>query len=246
MTLSNTGEMDGAEVVQLYVGKPAAAVFRPNKELKGFQKVFLRKGESRTVEIPFDDKTFRFWNGKTGRWEIEGGEYLIMVGACVADIRLSGKITVEGTMEEPPYHWETLPSYYSGLIRQVEDKEYEALLGYPIPSGKWQGDLDTNDAICQMYYAKSWLARLIYQKLTAMKKASEEKGKPDLNILFIYNMPFRGIAKMTGGAVSMEMVDGIVDMVNGHFFRGLKKTVCGYFRNRRLNRAYERMLGRRE
>ena len=75
-----------------------------------------------------------------------------------------------------------------------------------------------------------------------MKKKSEEQGKPDLNILFIYNMPFRGIAKMTGGAVSMEMVYGIVDAVNGHFMFGVKKVVGGYFRNRRNNKKYEKLL----
>ena len=75
-----------------------------------------------------------------------------------------------------------------------------------------------------------------------MKKKSEEQGKPDLNILFIYNMPFRGIAKMTGGAVSMEMVYGIVDAVNGHFMLGVKKVVGGYFRNRRNNKKYEKLL----
>ena len=75
-----------------------------------------------------------------------------------------------------------------------------------------------------------------------MKKKSEEQGKPDLNILFIYNMPFRGIAKMTGGAVSMEMVYGIVDVVNGHFMLGVKKIIGGYFRNRRNNKKYEKLL----
>ena len=99
-------------------------------------------------------------------------------------------------------------------------------------------ELSANDAICQMYYAKSAIARFAYKKLTQMKKKTEDAGKPDLNILFIYNMPFRAIAKMTGGMVSSEMVDGIVTMVNGHLFRGLKKTVGGFFRNRRLNKKY--------
>ena len=71
-----------------------------------------------------------------------------------------------------------------------------------------------------------------------MKKKSEEKGKPDLNILFIYNMPFRGIAKMTGGMVSMEMVA----VVNGHFLKGMKKIIGGFFRNQKANKAYEAKL----
>ena len=90
-----------------------------------------------------------------------------------------------------------------------------------------------------MYYAKSGLARLIYKILTHIKKKSEEKGKPDLNVLFIYNMPFRGIAKMTGGAVSMDMVHGMVTAVNGHVFKGLKQIIGGYFANQKANKAYE-------
>lgn len=241
-TLTNTGSMDGAEVAQLYVGMPDSQIFRPQKELKGFQKVWLKQGESRRVEIPFDDKSFRYWNKKTGRWEVEGGEYLILVGACVADIRLSGKLMVEGTTGDIPYSKAELPSYYSGVVGKVGDPEFERLLGYPIPSGKWMGELGMNDAICQMYYAKSGLARLIYRILTDKKKKSEESRKPDLNILFIYNMPFRGIAKMTGGAVSMEMVEGMLAAVNGHFFGGMSKLVSGYFRNRKNNREYERWL----
>ncbi|EOT21606.1 beta-glucosidase [Eubacterium sp. 14-2] len=241
-TLTNSGTADGAEVAQLYVGLPNGKVFRPAKELKGFKKVFLRACESIRISIPFDDKTFRYWNVKTNQWEIEGGEYELMVGACVADIRLVGTIHRDGTTDDFPYSKKQMPLYYSGLIQKVEDGEFACLLGYSPASGKWSGDLDINDAICQMYYAKSPVARMIYNRLTAMKKKSEDRGKPDLNILFIYNMPFRAIAKMTGGAVSMDMVRGMVKVVNGHFFKGIKQIVAGYFTNSRLNRAYEKKL----
>lgn len=241
-TLTNTGERDGAEVAQLYVGMKDAKVFRPEKELKGFQKVFLKAGESRKVRIPFDDKTFRYWNVRTNQWEVEGGTYTIMIGASCLDVRLSAEADVEGTTETWPYYTNRMPSYYSGLISQVDDKEFEELLGTPIPSGKWSGDLTVNDAICQMYYAKSPIARFAYRKLTQMKKKSEDAGKPDLNILFIYNMPFRAIAKMTGGMVSMEMVEGIVTMVNGHLFRGLGHTIAGFFRNQRQNQKYVKKI----
>lgn len=243
-TLTNDGIYDGAEVAQLYVGLPDASVFRPYKELKGFTKVFLKAGENKAVRIPFDDKTFRYWNVKTNQWEIEEGNYLVMVGACVADIRLSGRIEIKGTTEVFPYKKENLPSYYSGFVQHAGNREFEELLGYSIPNGRWKGELGINDAICQMYYAKSGIARLIYKCLTSIKRRSEKKGKPDLNILFIYNMPFRGIAKMTGGTVSMEMVNGMVDMVNGHFFKGLNKLITGFFRNARANKAYEASLKR--
>lgn len=244
-TLTNTGNRDGAEVAQLYIGMKDGKVFRPAKELKGFQKVFLKAGESRRVHIPFDDKTFRYWNVRTDQWETEGGTYTIMIGASCLDIRLRTVTEIEGTTDTYPYYTNRMPSYYSGLIGQVEDQEFQELLGYPIPSGKWNGDLTVNDAICQMYYAKRPAARFVYKKLTQMKKKSEDAGKPDLNILFIYNMPFRAIAKMTGGMVSMEMVEGIVTMVNGHLFRGLGHTIAGFFRNQRQNRKYVKQISRK-
>lgn len=240
--VANTGDKDGAEVVQMYVGLTNAIVFRPEKELKGFKKVFLKAGESREVQIPFDDKTFRYWNTKTDRWEVEMGTYQIMIGASSADIRLRAEWEVEGTTEEYPYNPASMQYYYTGIVQNISDQEFENLLGYPIPSGRWSGDLTLNDAICQMYYAKSGVARFIYKRLTVMKKKSEEEGKPDLNVLFIYNMPFRAIAKMTGGMVSMEMSEGMVMVVNGHFLRGIGRVIGGFFRNRRLNKQYVKKL----
>lgn len=238
-TIKNTGSYDGAEVAQLYVGLPSAKVFRPEKELKGFVKVYLKAGESKEVSIAFDDKTFRYFNVKTNKWEVEDGNYQIMIGASSADIKLEANIMKTETTDTMPYDKAELPSYYTGKIESVEASEYTKLLGRSIPDGKWSGKLGPNDAICQMYYARSGLARFAYDRLTAMKKKADESGKPDLNILFIYNMPFRAMAKMTAGAVSMEMVDGIVELVNGHFFGGLGKIIGGYFRNSKKNKAYE-------
>ncbi len=236
--LMNTGKVDGAEVAQLYIGLKEARVFRPSRELKGFKKVFLKSGETEHIRIDFDDKTFRYWNTKTSKWEIEGGTYDVMIGTNIEEIRLQGKVAVEGTTLEFPYEPELLQSYYKAQICQVPDREFEQLLGTPILDGKWEGELNINDAICQMYYAKSHLARLIYHVLTRMKKKSESLGKPDLNILFIYNMPFRALAKMTGGRISLEMAEGIVSVVNGHFFKGMKVVVKGFFKNRSLSKEY--------
>ena len=252
-TITNTGKRDGAETAQLYVGKPSdrgnkhpgqepEGIFRPVRELKGFTKISLKAGESKRVAIPFDDKTFRYWNVKTDQWEQEGGAWKIMVGASAEDIRLETVFSLPGTDIPLPYKREELPSYFSGQIQQVETGEFEKLLGGKIPDGSWKGELGVNDAICQMYYAKSGLARLVYRMLANKKKKSEEKGKPDLNILFIYNMPFRGIAKMTGGMVSMEMVQGMVAAVNGRLFRGMKQALKGYFANARANKQYEKKL----
>lgn len=240
-TLTNTGNYDGAEVAQLYIGKKDARVFRPAKELKGFARVTLKAGESAQVKIPFDDKTFRYWNQKTGSWETEGGAYQIYLGSNVADEALTGTIERKGTTDILPCQPKELPSYYSGKIHTVSDEEYEKLLEKPIPDGSWSGELGVNDAFCQLYYAKNPLAKLVYAVMNHLKKKSEAKGKPDLNILFIYNMPFRALAKMTGGMVSMKMVHGIVNLVNGHI-SGLGTILSGFLENRRENAAMEKRL----
>lgn len=244
--LCNTGTMAGAEIAQLYIGLPDSGVFRPVKELKGFTKVYLKAGESRRVRIPFDDKTFRYWNVKTNRWETEKGDYKIFIGASCADIRLQTTWRKEGTDGELPDQREELPSYYAGNIGNVMKEEYETMLGHPVPDGTWSGYLTENDAVCQMYYGKSILAKLVYKLLTRRKERSEAKGQPDLNILFIYNMPFRGIGKMTNGAVSMEMVYGMVDVVNGEFWKGIRQIVRGYVRNIRENKAYLKRITERK
>ena len=232
-TITNTGKVDGAEVAQLYVSAKAPKIYRPAKELKGFTKVFLKAGESRTVTIPLDDKAFRYFNVKTDRFEIDGGEYDILIGASVADIKLSGTVTVAGTEAELPYALSDLPSYAGADIKKVPDAEFETLLGTPIPDGGWAGVLQMNDAICQLYYARSLKARLVYKIMTGMLNKSIKKGKPDLNIIFIYNMPFRAIGKMAGGMVSQDMCESIVTIVNGHgiaFCKGLIGLIGGFFK----------------
>ncbi len=242
-TITNTGKVDGAEVAQLYVSAKCNGVYRPVKELKGFTKVFLKAGESKEVTINLDEYAFRYFNVKTNKYEIEAGEYELLVGASVADIRLSATVSVAGTNAPLPYDKNVLADYYTGNIKNIPDAEYEALLGHAIPDGHWNssGLLDMNDAICQMYYAKSGIARLVYKVLTGMLKKAEAKGTPDLNTLFIYNMPFRGIAKMTGGMVTMEMAEGILEAVNGHLFSGLGKIIGGFFRGRKKQKKANSM-----
>lgn len=244
--LKNTGERDGAEVAQLYVGCRDGKVFRPVRELKGFTKVFLKAGEEKKVSVPLDEKAFRYWDVKTGRWEVEEGEYQIMIGASSRDIRLTAALSVKGTTDIIPYSRSMMESYYTGKIRKVPDAQFAALMGGKIPQERTTEELTVNDALCQMEKAKSPLARLIYRILTNIKDRSEEKGKPDLNVLFIYNIPFRGIAKMTNGIVSMKMAEGMVTVVNGHFFKGMGHIIRGFFENRKANRQFARKLSEGE
>ena len=243
-TITNTGDRDGAEIAQIYVSAVAPKIYRPKKELKGFTKVFLKAGESKKVTVPLDDKAFRYFNTRTNRYEIDGGEYEVLVGANVSDIRLKANVSVKGTNAPLPYEIADLPSYASGSILAVSDEEFAKLLGHPIPDGRWHKKLGMNDAIAQLYYARSIKARLIGKVMQNMLKKSMEKGKPDLNIIFITNMPFRAIGKMAGGLVSQEMCESIITIINGHaiaFFKGLGGIIGGFFRQRRVQKKARKL-----
>ena len=240
LTVTNTGSVAGTEIVQLYVAKKDGQIFRPVKELKGFARVTLAPGEKQRITITLDDKAFRFWNVKADRWEIEGGEYELLVGASVEDIRLCEKISVQGTAAVHPYEDVDLGCYYKGDVLSVSDADFEKLLGHPIPDGKTK--IDRNLTLGELNHARSPLGWLVWLVLTILLDASYKRGKPDLNILFQYNMPLRALAKMTNGAISMGMVDGIVMELQGFWVIGLVRVIYEAIKNVVLNAQMEKRL----
>ena len=240
LTVTNTGSVAGTEIVQLYVAKKNSELFRPAKELKGFARVTLAPGEKQRITIMLDDKAFRFWNVKANRWEIEGGEYELLVGASVEDIRLCEKISVHGTATVHPYEDRDLDCYYKGDVLHVSDADFEKLLGHPIPNGKTK--IDRNLTLGELNHARSPLGWLVWLVLTILLDVSYKRGKPDLNILFQYNMPLRALAKMTNGAISMGMVDGIVMELQGFWILGLVRVIYEAIKNVVLNAQMEKRL----
>ena len=240
LTVTNTGSVAGTEIVQLYVAKKNSELFRPAKELKGFARVTLAPGEKQRITIMLDDKAFRFWNVKANRWEIEGGEYELLVGASVEDIRLCEKISVHGTATVHPYEDRNLDCYYKGNVLHVSDADFEKLLGHPIPNGKTK--IDRNLTLGELNHARSPLGWLVWLVLTILLDVSYKRGKPDLNILFQYNMPLRALAKMTNGAISMGMVDGIVMELQGFWILGLVRVIYEAIKNVVLNAQMEKRL----
>ena len=239
-TLTNTGSVAGAEIAQLYVAKPDAAVFRPAKELKGFAKVFLKAGESKTVTIPLDDKTFRYWNVATDRWEVEGGSYQLLVGANVQDIRLTADITLPGTGAPDPYAGKDLAHYRTAHVQEVPDAEFEALLGRPLPEETTA--IDRTMTLGELHHSRSPLCWLIAGVLTLLLRSGEKRGRPNLNILFQYNMPLRGLAQMTNGMIGDEFVDGLVLEAKGFWVIGILRALVGLLQNYVANSRYQAKL----
>ena len=237
--VANTSMRDGTEVVQLYVSAPGG-VFGPARELKGFTKVVVPAGESVRVTIPFDRYTFRHWETSRGAWETEAGTWTIYVGHNVEDTPLSATLEVEGTTPSPIDP--ALGHYLNADVAGITNGEFAVLLGRTIPTAHPREDITAFDLMSDLIRAKSWLARLAGRKLHADKAKADAKGIPDLNVHFALNMPLRSLTKFSNGSVSTGMIDAVVEVINGHFWRGITRLAIRYCANARANKATQREL----
>ena len=228
--VKNIGKVDGKEIAQLYVGKRHSFVFRPRIELKGFVKVALKAGEEKSVEIPFDEYTFRYFDISSKRFETEGGEYQIFVGSSSKDLLLDGVITKEGTVSVGPYDVEKIRHYMKGEVREVPDAEFKEILGSDIPEKdlrfikKHRIEVDYNTSVSDLRYAKGWTGRLterVIRHLIGFLRWIGKRTTANTLVMGAYYNPVRAFSRMTGAAISMAQLDGLIMMFNGHFFKGL-------------------------
>ncbi|MFT4166974.1 MAG: glycoside hydrolase family 3 C-terminal domain-containing protein [Microlunatus sp.] len=127
-TVTNTGDVDGAEVVQVYVEDVASTVARPVRELKGFAKVSVAAGESAQVSIELDQRAFSFWSTRHKQWVVESGDFVVAVGSSSRDLPLTETISVEAPTILPPLTREsTLEEWVADpLGKQLIDREIAA------------------------------------------------------------------------------------------------------------------------
>ncbi|WP_455154464.1 beta-glucosidase [Stomatobaculum longum] len=240
--LRNTGSRAGAEIAELYICAAESETFRPEKELKGFAKVFLKAGEEREVFIPFDDKSFRVFDSVANRFLEESGRYRILIGASAADIRLNGELVRAGEKLGRPDEKKRLPHYFSGAAQQIGRAEFERLLGRKLERHPIAGELLRGNALHELRRSRGLLARLLYRQLRRALNRSAARREPDLNLIFAYHMPFRAFSKFGSGKISPGMTEGLLMMLNGHLFGGFRKFVIESIKNRRENRRNEKAL----
>jgi beta-glucosidase len=121
LTVTNTGEHAGSEVVQVYVGDPIASVYRPAQELRGFSKVKLEPGASGRVTVELGKRAFAYWHAARAEWVVEGGEFQLKIGSSSRDIRLTETVMLSGGDVSPPL---TVTSTYGEFLANPEAAEW--------------------------------------------------------------------------------------------------------------------------
>lgn len=227
-TVTNTGSTAGAEVVQLYVAPPQNGLYRPAKELKGFAKVSLQPGESRTVRFELNDRSFAVWCD--GCWKVPMGSYEICVGASVADIRLSAALTVDGVSLAAP-DWQK-GSWYETLQGLPTDAEFEKLCGSPL-----QSDPEPKKGAFTMEHSTMEL-KDISAVMMQMFKGTEATiaksfgGKADYSdptfkmmVMSGADAPLRAAVLSSCGMFPANLAEGMLALANGHPLNGVKKLI---------------------
>lgn len=224
--IKNTGLRDGAEAAQLYVADVESTIYRPVKELKGFKKVFLKAGEEKEVSIELDKRAFAFYNVDAHDWQVETGEFKILIGASSRDIRLEASLNVESTVAYSiPDYSKMAPSYYSVDITNIPDEEFKAVLGHEIPPTQ----RDKSKPLTLMNTIEDaadgkWGGRLnrILKKFL---------GEDTMMSAVALQLPIKNFISMSFGIFSPRMAEGLLVILNeDKFAKGLRIIIGGFFK----------------
>lgn len=228
--VKNTGDVDGAEVTQLYIGDMESTIFRPVKELKAFKKVFLKAGEEKEVSFTLSKRDFAFFNVYTGEFQVESGEFAVLIGASSRDIKLMKMITVNSTSDAViPDYSASAPAYYTADINGMNGAQFEAVLGRPLPSS----ERDTSkpiDIYCCLDDARhtKWGGRICGLIEGIMSKmGSDANGDGKMLSAMATQIPIRNFIAMSMGVFSVEMADGLLMILNDDksSFKGVMKII---------------------
>lgn len=230
LKVKNTGKARGSEVVQLYVSHENPTLFKAEQELRGFEKVTLAPGESAEVSFALDKRSFAYYNTCIMDWHVETSSYEIRIGASSRDIRQSARVRVTSTVDAAiPNYRETAPCYYDLTqgIAQVPDDAFTALLGHTPPQrDRTPGTPHTpNSTFIDITDTKN--GRRLY-KIASKQITKQFGGSGDLVLMaeaMFNDMPLRMMYMVMGGKFTPTRMQGLLEIIEGHFFKGLAKLI---------------------
>lgn len=220
VTVKNTGARAGSEVVQMYIAPPAGGLHRPVRELKGFCKVFLQPGESETVTFSLDERAFALWQDG---WRVPAGRYTVQIGGLSAAVDKAGE-------ELAAPAWQA-GSWYESCKGKLRQKEWEAMLGRRYaPQTPQKGTFTMDNTVEEMKDA-SLVMKLFYGAVenTIARSFGGKKDyeNPEFRMLMASSAgsPLRSV--QISGGMKDGLMQGLLEMANGHFLRGVLRMVRG-------------------
>ena len=219
VTVTNTGDRAGAEVVQLYIAAPQDGVHRPVRELKAFRKVFLQPGESRTISFVLNDRSFAIWQKG---WKVPGGTYTVQVAGLSVQVEICGE-----SVEIPA--WQK-GSWYENCSGKPTRGSWEAMMGktYTAPVVK-KGAFTMDNTVLEMKDSSIVMkilakgVELVIGKMCGGKDADNPEYRMMINATI--GGPLRSL--QISGGIKGGIMPGLLEMANGHFFKGIWTMITG-------------------
>ena len=178
VTVKNTGDRAGKAVIQLYVGDKESSVFRPVRELKGFEKISLQSGEAKDVSFTLDKRAFAYWNTELHDWTVEPGDFTIEIGRSSRDIALDASVTVNSAVK--------INRHYdmNSIFMDILADPHAAAVFKPVLDGMRAAfipaDTEQTDAAKEAITEEMGLAMFNYMPLRSILSFAGEKADPSL------------------------------------------------------------------
>ncbi len=239
--LTNTGSVAGSETVQVYVHPIDPLDFMADQQLAGFKKVRLGPNKSAEIRISLDTRAFCLWDDETKRWAMGGENFEIRVGSSSRDIRLTAHMKPEtdapGCLpalranRRSCYDHPELEPYFHVHEKEFSDESFEALYGRPLPSPPPAHPFTRNSPIGSLRETRT--GRFIHKLILRIGGRVIDPNDGDVaNIMesSLSDMPLRS---MTMAGISMEVVDGLVDIANHQVLIGVRAVIKGLLSKKR-------------
>ena len=226
LTLTNTGDVDGAEIVQVYVHRvDDSGPYRPEQDLRGFRKVMLKAGESQALTIELDQHAFAFYDVEAGGWTIPPGEYEIRVGASSRDIRLRQRLAInasDSARDPSRSHGNDRPVFRDGHLA-VDDEVFAAMLGKPVPPPEAIRPFHLNSTLSEIETTR--LGRLVAKRYKAHfveRMGGRDAATNKMIERMADDTPLRSLVLFSGGKISFAMAEALLAVLNGRFLKALR------------------------
>jgi len=221
--VTNAGSRRGATVVQVYVRDVSSAVHRPVRELVGFSKLWIDPGETAEALVTLGPRAFAFYDVASGAWQTEAGEFEVLVGASVDDIR--ARATVRGASAFRPASLPAPP----GLV--ADDVRFAAMLGAGLPTPEPTAPYSRTSTVGDL--ESTALGRRVQRVLLSTLRrqiAGAVEADPAAAAMMervVMEMPLRNLVTMSGGRLTWRALDSLLDALNGRWGRLLRRLVRG-------------------
>ncbi len=231
--VENTGAVDGADVVQLYVSAPESKVFRPLRELRAFAKIYLKAGEKQRVSLSFARSDLAYWNEKMQAFLVESGKYDVQLCRDCESVALSFPLEIAGEPTPAPYSEQVQSAYCGANLAAVTNELFEEMSGRRIPALPPRAPVTIESRfqdirrtlVGRILYALVMLAPRIQARRAKRKKEGAERDNAQKGALFmrliLENSTLWSMTMAASTHMPYSFAEAFVHIGNGRLFKGL-------------------------